>query len=157
MMIKIYVVVSTVGRLGYLRPAPGTIASLAAVFAAWPIHYYGGPYTLLAAAIAVFVLGWWAAERYQRETGIADGSEIVVDEVAGQWLTLAFTPPDLLFFVIGFLLFRFFDIVKPWPVGWADRRLKNGLGVMMDDVLAGLYAIFALWLIAWGIRQMEIM
>tara|TARA_Y100001936_G_scaffold236761_1_gene266519 strand:+ start:256 stop:678 length:423 start_codon:yes stop_codon:yes gene_type:complete len=136
-----------------MGPAPGTVASLAAVLVAWPIQIYGGAYALLAATIAVFAIGWWAVANYQQQVGVIDAPEIVVDEVAGMWLTLSFAPPQIIYFVVGFALFRLFDISKPWPVSWADRQLKGGLGVMMDDVLAGLYAIFCLWVIAWIVHQ----
>jgi len=70
---------------------------------------------------------------------------VVIDEVAGQWLTLLVAPPDLLLYLAGFLLFRLFDIRKPWPVSWADQSLPGGLGVMVDDLLAGLYAALFLY------------
>lgn len=152
-MFNFYSIISTVGGLGWLKPAPGTIGSFAATLLAWPIHVYGPRYTLLSAAIAVFVLGWWAAENYQKNTGRGDAPEIVIDEFAGQWLVLAFAPPEIVYFVAAFVLFRIFDIFKPWPVSWADRSVKRGLGVMLDDVLAGLYAIFGLWIVAWGLRE----
>ena len=69
-----------------------------------------------------------------------DPKEIVIDEVAGQWLALAVVPPDVLLYALGFLLFRAFDVMKPWPAGLIDRRLKSGLGVMLDDVAAAVYA-----------------
>ena len=69
-----------------------------------------------------------------------DPSWIVVDEVVGMWIAAAAAPLSLLWFGIAFLLFRFFDILKPWPVGWADRKVGGGMGVMLDDVFAGLYA-----------------
>ena len=69
-----------------------------------------------------------------------DPSRIIIDELVGQWITLFFLPPDLLYYLIGFLLFRFFDIFKPWPANWADRKLHGGLGIMLDDVFAGIYS-----------------
>ena len=64
----------------------------------------------------------------------------MVDEVVGQFFTLVFIPPDLIFYTIGFILFRIFDILKPWPINWADRDLNSGFGIMFDDVLAGVYS-----------------
>ena len=67
-------------------------------------------------------------------------SQIIIDELVGQWITLFFLPPELLYYLIGFILFRFFDIFKPWPVNWADSNLHGGLGIMLDDVFAGIYS-----------------
>jgi phosphatidylglycerophosphatase A len=132
---------------GLLPRVPGTWGSLAALPFAWGIAMAGGPVALVLAAAVLFVLGWWAAERVTRASGIADDGTVVVDEVVGQWLTLAAAPLHLGDYLLGFVLFRAFDIVKPWPVGWADRRVPGGLGVMADDVLAGVYAAAALLLL----------
>lgn len=132
---------------GLLPWAPGTWGSLAALPPAWLIAHFLGPRALVAAAAVVFLLGWWAAARVQRASGIEDEGSIVIDEVAGQWLTLAVAPPDPLAYAAGFLLFRLFDITKPWPARWADRRIAGGLGVMADDVIAGIYAAIALFVI----------
>ena len=96
------------------------------------------------ATLLVSVGGWWVADIYVRRTGVLDPGEVVIDEVAGQWLTLLAVPPDPILYAAGFVLFRIFDIFKPWPVGWADRELGGGLGVMVDDLLAGLYAALCL-------------
>ena len=132
---------------GLLPRAPGTWGSLAALPFAWAIAWAGGAVGLALAASVLFFLGWWAAERVARATGVADDGAVVVDEVVGQWLTLAAAPLDFADYLLGFLLFRFFDIVKPWPVSWADRRVAGGLGVMADDILAALYAASALLLL----------
>jgi phosphatidylglycerophosphatase A len=129
---------------GLLPWAPGTWGSLAALPFAWAIAWAGGAPGLVTAALLLFFIGWWAAGRTEHASGIADEGAIVVDEVAGQWLTLAAAPLDPLAYLAGFLLFRLFDITKPWPVRWADRRLGGGLGVMADDMLAALYAALAL-------------
>ncbi len=94
----------------------------------------------------VILAGVWAAGVYIRLSGAPDPRPVVVDEVAGQWLALLPAALDPLHFAIGFLLFRLFDIAKLWPVSWADRSLHGGLGVMLDDILAGAYAGFGLWL-----------
>ena len=129
---------------GLLPWAPGSWGSLTALPPAWLIAHFLGPRVLVAAAVIVFFLGWWAAERVQQASGVADEGSIVIDEVAGQWLTLAVAPADPLAYAAGFLLFRLFDITKPWPARWADRRIPGGLGVMADDVIAGIYAAIAL-------------
>lgn len=129
---------------GLLPKAPGTWGSLAALPFAWAIAQCFGSLALVPAALAVFLLGCWASDRVVRTSGIKDPGHIVIDEVAGQWLTLAAAPPGLLAWGFGFLLFRLADIVKPWPANWADRSVRGGLGVMLDDVLAAIYAAGAL-------------
>ena len=130
---------------GLLPKIPGTWGSAAALPFAWVIASYGGPWALLAAATAAFAVGTWAAEVYSRHAGIKDAGAIVIDEVAGQWLTLAPFAPEPATYLIGFLLFRIADIAKPWPANWADRSLGGGLGVMLDDLVAGMYAGLALF------------
>ncbi len=133
---------------GLMPTAPGSWGSLAALPFAWAIAVWLSPWALLPAAAAVFLLGVWAANTYMRHGGAHDPGAIVIDEVAGQWLTLAAVPPDPVLYGLGFVFFRAADIVKPWPVGWLDRHVEGGLGVMMDDMLAGVYAGAALWLSA---------
>ena len=134
--------------------APGTVGSLAAVPSAWLLMAYGGTTALLSFTVIVTLLGWWAAAMYVRQTGKTDPSEVVVDEVAGQSLTygLAFLviPPSLWAYGLGFVLFRLFDIIKRGPVGWADRHIPGGLGIMVDDLVAGVLAATVLILMGWG-------
>lgn len=144
--------VATVFGAGLSPVAPGTVGSLVALPLAWLLHWAGGPGLLVLGVVVVFFAGWWAAGVYGERVGVADSSAIVIDEVAGQWLVLAAVPLDLIYFAIGFALFRLFDIVKPWPVGWADRRIKGGLGVMLDDVLAGIYGAAILLLVLWFVE-----
>jgi phosphatidylglycerophosphatase A len=138
---------ATWGGTGLLPWAPGSWASLSALPLAWLLMLAGGPWLLLAATLVVFVAGIWAAERYMAAVGIHDPTAIVVDEIAGQWLTLAIAPLDPLAYALGFFLFRVFDVLKPWPVSWLDRRVGGGFGVMIDDIGAALYAGGTLWLI----------
>ena len=150
--------------VGLLRPGPGTWGSLTALPLAWALHVAGGPLLLVLATAVVFGVGWWATAREEQRTGIEDPGEIVVDEVAGQWIALfpvsfgaahvgaAITDlwPG---WIAAFLLFRLFDIAKPGPVGWADRR-GDTMGVMLDDVIAGLIAavcVVALGALAHGV------
>ena len=130
---------------GLMPFASGSWGSLAALPFAWVILVYGGPYVLLAAAVIVFLIGVRVSDDYCRRVGISDPGAIVIDEVAAQWLTLVVAPPSLVSFAIGFFLFRLFDVVKPWPANWADRSVKGGFGVMLDDVFAGIYAALVLW------------
>jgi len=129
---------------GWLPWAPGTWGSLAALPFAWLILRYGGPATLALAALVLFGVGCWAADVAVRETQTKDPGWIVVDEVVGQWLTLLAAPLTPLGYAAAFVLFRLFDIWKPWPIGLADRRLEGGFGVMADDVLAAIYAAIVL-------------
>jgi phosphatidylglycerophosphatase A len=101
----------------------------------------------------VFVIGIWASALYSRRLGLEDPGSVVVDEVAGQWLTLVpvaiASEFNIAYTLLGFLLFRLFDIVKPWPVNLADRKLKGGFGIMADDILAAVYAGAALAAFSW--------
>jgi phosphatidylglycerophosphatase A len=132
---------------GRLPWAPGTWGSLAALPFAWAIAWLFGERALLIAAAIIFVIGWWAAHRVARDSGVQDPGSVVIDEVAGQWLTLAVTPPGWVAYLAGFLLFRLFDITKPWPARWLDRHVGGGLGIMADDIAAGFYAATALLLL----------
>lgn len=128
---------------GLLPAAPGSWGSLAALPLAWLLLWLGGAWALLAGAGIVFLVGWWASEVYAKALGGKDPREVVVDEVAGQFIALLPAALAPLPFAVGFLLFRLFDIVKPWPI----RRLENlpgGLGIMADDLLAGIYAALVL-------------
>lgn len=129
---------------GLLPKAPGTWGSLAALPFAWVIQSSGGQGALLVASAGIFFVGWWSAEQYERETGIKDPGAVVIDEVAGLWLTLAFVPISGWSYIAGFVLFRAADIFKPWPASLADRRLSGGFGIMFDDTIAGIYAGLAL-------------
>lgn len=126
--------------------APGTVGSLAALPFAWLIATQGAPWMLLPAAAVVFLIGWWASDAYCRMAGLKDPGRIVIDEVAAQWITLSVAPPEVVPYVVGFVLFRIFDMLKPWPVSWADRRIGGGFGVMIDDVVAAVYSTGLLWL-----------
>ena len=133
---------------GLLPHIPGTWGSIAALPFAWLLIAWGGWISLLLAAAALFPIGIWASGRYELAAGRDDPGEVVIDEVVGQWIALAppaiWIPdmPALLFASIpSFLLFRVFDIWKPWPVNAFERRYKAGLGIMIDDVIAGLYVI----------------
>ena len=133
---------------GLLPKAPGTWGSLAALPFAWAIAAAGGPIALLVAAAVALAVGIWASEVLERAAQTKDPGHVVIDEVAGQWLTLVPVAPDPLLYAIGFVLFRVADIYKPWPASWCDRNLAGGLGVMLDDIAAGAYAAIALYLIA---------
>jgi phosphatidylglycerophosphatase A len=127
---------------------------LAALPCGWIIRSFGGTAALAAAATAAFVLGWWAAAQVARSSDHHDPGFIVIDEIAAQWLVLLAAPLDWRFYGAAFLLFRLFDITKPWPARLVERRVAGGLGIMLDDIVAALYAL-ALLLIgegAFGVR-----
>jgi phosphatidylglycerophosphatase A len=126
---------------GLLPVMPGTWGSLAALPCAWAIRSLWGVAGLAIAATIVFAAGCWAAETAAKASGVKDPSAIVIDEVAAQWLVLLPAPLDPLSYAAAFMLFRIFDIWKPWPVGLADRRVLGGLGIMLDDLLAAVYAV----------------
>ncbi len=133
--------------LGRLPIAPGTWASLAALPLAWLIHELAGTTGIALAGIAIGLIGIWASQVYVAHQRVQDPGEIVVDEIAAQLLVLTVVPLSLFSLALGFALFRVFDIVKPWPVSWADRSVKGGLGVMLDDLLAAAYAALGLKLV----------
>ncbi len=126
--------------------APGTIGSLAALLPWWfllrelPALPYG------AVLVAGSVLGVWASNWVIAKTRISDPGFVVWDEFIGLWIALFLLPAGWIWIAAGFALFRLFDIWKPWPVGWADRKIHGGLGVMLDDILAGLLAFAVLQL-----------
>ncbi len=125
--------VSTMGGVGRLRPAPGTWGSLVVLPAAWL-----GPLPCLVLAAGVALAGWWAVAAVLAQGGEQDPGWIVVDEAAGMLLTLAALPASAgwLGVLAAFAAFRALDILKPWPVSWADG-LPGATGVMLDDILAG--------------------
>lgn len=129
---------------GLLPLAPGTWGSLAALPVVWLVHTYLGIAGLAIAAIVAFALAWWVAAIFISTTAASDPGEFVMDEVAGQMLTLALAlavmPANVVIYTAGFVLFRLMDIAKPWPANWADRSVGGGLGVVLDDVFAGCYA-----------------
>ena len=127
--------------IGLLPAAPGTWASLAALPCGWLLQAALGPVALLAAAAVIFSSGCWAAGHIAKTTGIGDPGAVVIDEIAAQLLVLGACPHDWRFYAAAFVLFRLFDIWKPFPVNWLDRTVKGGFGIMLDDVAAALYAL----------------
>lgn len=131
---------------GLSPKAPGTLGTLVAV----PLYLLlqGLPlWSYLPLVLAAFLLGVWLCEVTARNLGVHDHPGIVWDEFVGYWLTMAAAPQGWQWVLLGFVLFRLFDIVKPWPIRQADRHLGGGFGIMFDDVLAGIYA----WLVLQGV------
>ena len=149
------VLLATWFGVGFLPVSPGSWGSVAALPFAWAICATVGKPGLAIAALALIGIGIWAAQVVIARCGLQDPGAIVVDEVAGQWLVLLAAPPTLPAYGLAFVLFRLFDILKPWPVGWADRTVGGGFGVMLDDLLAAVYALTVLFAIEGltGVRQ----
>ncbi|MDG1117163.1 MAG: phosphatidylglycerophosphatase A [Flavimaricola sp.] len=150
--------IATFGGIGNLRPAPGTWGSLAALPCAWVLMVLGGPWLLVAATLVILPLGYFAALEEILATRDTDPSWVVIDEVAGQWIALwpialgaamMNAAPSALWpgWVAAFALFRLFDITKPGWVGRADRR-GDALGLMLDDVIAGVFAALGVIVLA---------
>lgn len=124
---------------GLSPKAPGTIGSLAAiplwlVLCQLPVVLYW-LVVLVATLLGVYICG-----RAVTKLGVHDHSGIVWDEFVGLWIAMAFLTPSLNTVICGFVLFRFFDIVKPWPIGWLDKKMQGGMGIMIDDIVAGIFA-----------------
>ncbi len=132
--------------LGLIPKAPGTFGTLLGL----PLWWFCRDLTAYNYSIAllfVFTLGTWAAQKAERDLGRHDAGEVVIDEVLGYLVTMFLVPAFPYNYLWGFVFFRLFDIVKPWPVSWADNKVPGALGVMLDDVLAGLYAALAIRII----------
>ena len=136
---------------GFIPFAPGTWGSAAAVGLWW---WLLAPLSLLlqcTVLVAVFVLGTGLTRRVQGRWGVRDDGAIVIDEFVGQWLVLLALPREVLPVAGAFLLFRFFDILKPWPVRAVERRVPGARGVMADDVVAGVLAAAVIHVTLWGV------
>jgi len=127
---------------GLIRPAPGTMGTLAAFPVGYVIVMLSGQIGLAVCALALLVIGTLAADYYGKKSGIVDDQSIVVDEAVGLWIAAIPADKSVGLWLLAILLFRIFDIWKPWPASFFDNRSKGGLDVMMDDVAAGIYALF---------------
>lgn len=125
---------------GFINPAPGTWGSLAALPFGIIISIYGGTYGLLVCAFIITMVGLWSADKFDKAMDGHDSKMIVIDEVAGQWIALIPALLNPVLILLSFILFRFFDILKPWPISFIDKKVPGALGVMGDDILAGLFA-----------------
>ncbi len=145
-MKQVALAVATFGYVGFFPIAPGTAGSLAALVLFAFIRWIGVPALELAAIPVVLIVGIWAANGAEAALEQKDPGPVVIDEVLGMLITLALLPVSLLGVFAGFLLFRLFDIVKPYPAGRLEH-LHGGLGIMLDDAMAGVYA----WLVLRGL------
>ncbi len=155
----IYERIVTVFGLGYTRFMPGTFGSLIGLLIGILLYFIGKFLLLFISTIILFFVGWWLVKLYvANKTRSHDPSEVIIDEVVGQLIALfpifygtwlsndQLLSNNLLGFLSAFLLFRFFDIFKPWPINLADQ-MTNSLGVMLDDVLAGICTLIIIILI----------
>jgi len=124
--------------------APGTWGAVLALPLAWGLHL-AGPVAYIVVTLVVCVSGIWICGRAARRLEVHDHPGINFDEVAGQLVACAMVPLDWRWFVLSFVFFRLFDILKPWPIGWLDRRLGGGTGIMADDIAAGVIAGAIMW------------
>ena len=133
---QLWINLATLGPVGRIRPAPGTWGSLAALLPAAGMAM-AGDWLLEIGVVVACIIGVKAADIYEAHSGKKDASEVVIDELAGQWIALLVIPFDWRWWLTAFLLFRLFDIAKPGPVKMAER-LPGGIGVIADDVVAGV-------------------
>lgn len=140
---KLVLFFSSNGGLGYAPIAPGTFGTLAGI----PAFYYLSNFSWILqffTLAAILFLSFWICDVAGKYYGEADDGRIVIDELIGYLITTAFLPFSWPTAILGFIWFRIFDIVKPPPASWFDREMKNGLGVTLDDVMAGIYAAILL-------------
>ncbi|AAN56456.1 phosphatidylglycerophosphatase A [Shewanella oneidensis MR-1] len=131
---------------GLAAKAPGTFGTLAAIpvyllLAQLPLAWY------LAATLVCVIAGIYICDKAANDMGVHDHGAIVWDEVAGLLITMIAAPAGILWLAVGFALFRLFDILKPWPIRWLDAKVEGGFGIMIDDVLAGVFALICLQVI----------
>ncbi len=153
----------TFGGAGLSPKAPGTVGTLASLPIGLLVLYYFGIESLFMLTITITVVGIFEINKYEKHTGTHDQQHIVIDEAAGMWLslmiaistasTMSYPYAEAMAIIFSFAAFRLFDIWKPSTIGWIDRELKGGLGVMMDDILAGIAGGFLSALILMGIEK----
>jgi phosphatidylglycerophosphatase A len=130
---------------GYVPKLPGTAGTLIGVV----FYFFMQPLNeifYLAITSVLFLIGIWLCGKTANDLGVHDHSSIVWDEIVGYLVTMIMAPAGWLWMILGFALFRLFDICKPWPVSWADRQTSGGLGIMLDDLIAAIYALLLLQL-----------
>lgn len=137
-----YVWLATWFGSGFFRPGPGTWGSLASIPPALIVFALAGMPGMVAGIVIITAIGYWAAREFDKATGGHDNKMIVIDEAAGQWIALLpalhLTGLSPVTVFLAFLLFRLFDITKPWPISWLDKELPGPSGVMGDDIAAGI-------------------
>lgn len=125
---------------GFIKPAPGTWGSLGALPFGLALLLIGGVNLLIAGIVVITALGFWSAHKFDQAMDGHDSKMIVIDEVAGQWIALIPCALNPILIIVAFIFFRFFDILKPYPISIVDKEVKGAAGVMGDDLVAGLFA-----------------
>ena len=128
--------------------APGTVGTAVGMLLAIPLAGLPAWAGLMLVTLS-FLIGIYVCERASRHLGVHDHGGIVWDEFVGIWLVLVLVPFQWAWWLAAFIAFRVFDIVKPWPIGWLDRRVHGGFGIMLDDLVAAVYAVAVLGIVGW--------
>ena len=142
-MIRLIMAIATGLYSGYLPKAPGTWGSVVGLILYFFLHTLSLPAYLTTVGV-LLIVGTFAAGSAEKIMDRKDPGQVVIDEIVGILITLAAAPPHPMIWLLGFGLFRFFDILKPFPIDWIDKRIQGGVGIMMDDVVAGLYGFLVL-------------
>ena len=145
-MNKALLLIATYFNIGRISKAPGTVATVATI-PIWWILTQMHPFVYMSVTLLLIPLGIAAAQAYENQSDVHDSKEIVIDEVVGFLITMIWLPVTWQSLVLGFIIFRFLDIVKPPPIGLLDKRVKGGLGVMIDDIAAGIIGSLVLQII----------
>lgn len=147
-MTRAAVFLATAGYCGYFPIAPGTAGSAAGLVVYLLVWWAGSPFVEAGLIALIFVAGTWAATRAERFFGGIDPGPVVIDEVLGMLITLAFLPVGWTAALAGFVLFRVFDVIKPYPANRLEK-FHGGFGIMADDAMAGIYANLSLRALLW--------
>ena len=151
-MIRLAFAIATVFKAGYIPIAPGTVGSIIGLLVFWLIKDYTSFTIEMFVAAALFFAGVWASTIVEQVLERHDPGVVIVDEVVGMVVALMLLPPTITVMFLAFLLFRVFDIIKPYPARWCEQ-LSRGWGIMMDDVVAGLYVNVLIHIILWIVPQ----
>jgi len=155
MKTRLAVLLATVGYVGHFPVAPGTAGSAAALLLYVLVRAAGSPAVEVGVILVLLAAGCWAGSIAEAHYARTDPGYVVLDEVVGMLVTLLFVPVSVIGAIVGFFLFRLFDIVKPFPARQCER-LHGGLGIMADDVVAGIYGNLSLRLIIWIAGQWSV-
>lgn len=147
-MKKIFYLISTIFGIGFFPIFPGTIASIIGSFFCLLIMYFVSLKNMLFIIMLFFILGIFICHYASQYIKKHDHKSIVLDEIIGVFIVITLLPKqNLKFFILGIILFRLFDIIKPWPIHYIDNNIKGGIGIMIDDIIAGIFSILVLYLL----------
>lgn len=144
-----YVLLASWFGCGFIKPAPGTWGSLGALPFGVALLMLGGLPLLILSIIIITAIGFWTATKFDKAMGGHDSKMIVIDEAAGQWIALITCALNPILILVSFLSFRFFDILKPYPINVVDKHVPGAAGVMGDDLIAGLFAAVIVLIFGW--------